>query len=275
MVTHSGGMGARITAPTGVNRLFIERFYLLPEALLGVPLAWGVDQVLTRVKVRAWRVVACLLVALAAVAVALPGGRTRLRDHQERTVERYLVDSLASAPPGAIVIGTGDHRFFGFLYVQRVLGLRQDVLYVDAGFVRTPWYRRRVEAALTETRVTPANDDETLVDRALASGRPVLIADEFDGSGLEGRPHYAVGTLVRILPVGTDPPDLDALEAMNLDVFARFTRDAMKPRDPWGWAGEADEAYARPWLALAAAFTKRGDTRRAQQESERAWRRGL
>ena len=109
------------------------------------------------------------LVALALVAgavLALPD----LAIEHAPTVENYLRDTLAIAPENAIVVGVGDHRVFGFAYVQRVLGERRDVDYVDARLLAYGWYRDKVATRLGLPDVT--NDEPALVARMLATERP-------------------------------------------------------------------------------------------------------
>jgi hypothetical protein len=85
------------------------------------------------------------------VAVALAGGLQALpylEYHRGPTVEQYVRDTLEPLPEGAVLVGDSDHRYFGFQYAQRVLGLRRDVTYVDIGIIGFDWHRRRIERRL-------------------------------------------------------------------------------------------------------------------------------
>jgi hypothetical protein len=178
--------------------LVVERMYILPLLILSIPLAWGVDLLLEQAPrdAREW------IAAAAAIAVtAVDTGRVppRIAEYERPTVEHYLQDSLSNLPRLALLVGVGDQRFFGFLVEQRVLGLRPDVVYVDAGMLRTDWYRARISAALADG-VQVTSDPRELVAAEARSGRQVYLTDSVDQLVPAGFETTALGTVVKVVP---------------------------------------------------------------------------
>ncbi len=256
-----------IGRPVGVYALVIERLHLLPLMLATVPVAWGVDVAFTRAR----PAVAQVVTGVATVAVLAYNGAAvpaAVRESERPTVEQYLRNTLGMLPPGAVVLGVGDHRCFGFFFLQTVEGVRPDVTYVEAGMLRDGWYRERIARALGGASV--GDDAATLAATLADAGRAVFVTDSLDLLVPPGHPSYAIGTVVRLLPVGAEPPSPDRLEGMNLKVADAFVREPTSPRDPWGWSGEVDAMYARPWIALSMAFDASGQPEHAWLERQRA-----
>jgi hypothetical protein len=196
----------------------------------------------------------------------------RIAEYERPTVEHYLQDTLGNVPPRAVLVGVGDHRFFGFQVEQRVLGLRPDVVYVDAGMLRTGWYRARIGTALGDG-VQVTSDPRDLVASEAIAGRQVYLTDSVDQLLPTDFDTMAIGTVLKVVPPGMPLLAPEELERANLDLAQRLRRDPTRPEDPWSWAGEADGTYATPWLALARAYGARGDAAAASRCLERASRR--
>ena len=260
-----------VLEPVGVDAGVVARFYLLPLMLASMAFAWGVDAALSVASPRAGRRVAWLA-AVAIAAVEASSVPDEVREANRPTVEQYLRNTLAELPRDAVVVGTGDHRFFGFFYLQTVLGVRTDVIYVEAGMLRDGWYRDRIARALGERSVSAAGP--ALVEALVQQGRALFVTDSVDTLVPPGLATYALGTVVRVLPPGDTPPAPEVLEAMNLALSRAFVREGSAPKDPWGWSGEVDATYARPWLELSRAFSARGMPERARVDLERAAMRG-
>lgn len=243
--------------PVGIYALIIERMHILPLLVLSIPLAWGVDFLLEIAPLDAREPIAAFA-AIALTAVDTWRVPPRVAEYERPTVEHYLQDTLENLPPRAVVVGVGDHRFFGFLVEQRVLGLRPDVVYVDAGMLRTDWYRARIAAALGDG-VHVGSDPRDLVAAEASTRRQVYLTDSVDQLTPAGFQTEAIGTVSRVLPPGVPVRAPEDLERTNLDLARRFHRDATRPSDPWSWAGEADGTYETPWIALARAYRARGD----------------
>jgi hypothetical protein len=260
--------------PVGIYALVIERFHLLPQMIAAVPIAWGLDVGLSRLPTRArwapWFATAALL-----AAVTVANGLTvpaRLREDDRPTVEHYLRNTLAEVPADAVLVGTGDHRAFGFFFLQTIEGVRPDVTYVEASLLPAPWYRERIARALRQPEVPERG--ASLVATLVQQGRPVFVTDSLETVLPPGYPTVALGTVVRVLPPGASPPDADTLEAENLALARSFVREPHAPADPWSWSGEVDATYGRPFTDLSGTFGALGQPERARQNVERSARHG-
>jgi hypothetical protein len=248
----------------GLDRLIVERFHLLPQIVACVWLAPALDVLLSRLRARP------LFASALAGATALGSAGLSLeavRAHHAPDVERYVLDTLAAAPPDAILLGAGDHRFGGFLYAQRALGLRPDVVYLDVYLVSAPWYRARVGAQLGLELVAPrAGNLSTpeLAAQLLATGRPTLLTHRFSDAIPRAFPTYPIGTLERVVATPAEVPDPSTLERMNQAAFAQM-HPSVTPAPEGTWGGDLQHGYARPWLALATAFRARGELAHAER----------
>jgi hypothetical protein len=206
-------------------------------------------------------------------AARLLGTLPELEEHHAPTVERYLQNTLRSAPPDAVILGTGDQRLFGFAALQELAGLRRDVQYIDPRMLHYAWYRRRAEqrfgSALPDFIQGSLNPVE-LSDRLLAAGKPLFITDVFSDALLRARPSYPLGTLIRVLPGGAPTPPPSDLEQQNLRVFATFDLNYPRPMDPSSWAWRVQSLYARPWSSLSSLYHLMGEEPRAAINEERA-----
>jgi hypothetical protein len=249
--------------PVGIYALIIERMHIMPLLLLSVPLAWGVDVLLERAPrdAREWIAAAAAIGVTAVDTWRVP---PRIAEYERPTVEHYLQDTLSNVPPRSLLVGVGDHRFFGFLVEQRVLGLRPDVVYVDAGMLRTDWYRARTATALCDG-VQVASEARDLVAAEASTGRPVYLTDSVVTLLPVGFDTMALGTVLKVVPHGAPPLAPEDLERTNLDLARGLHRDPTRPEDPWSWSGEADGTYETPWIALARAYRARGDAAAASR----------
>jgi hypothetical protein len=259
-----------IGRPVGVYALVIERLHMLPLMLATVPVAWGVDVALARVRPAAapWATALATVAVVAYNAATVPAG---VREAERPTVEQYLRNTLGMLPPGAVVLGVGDHRCFGFFFLQTVEGVRPDVTYVEAGMLRDGWYRERIARALGGASV--GDDAAGLAARLADAGRAVFVTDSLNDLVPAGHASFPDGTVERVLAAGEASPAPAVLEAMNLEVARNFVREPTAPKDPWGWSGEVDATYARPWIQLSREYQALGDADRARLERERAFAR--
>ena len=60
------------------------------------------------------------------------------------------------------------------------------------------------------------------------------------------------------------------IEAMNDALAPRLHRASVAPADKWGWASDADDAYARAWLEIASRARAKGDAEGAARAIARA-----
>jgi hypothetical protein len=255
--------------PTGLGGAVVERFHLLPMSLLAVTIGRGFDRV-AELAPLGRNVQATLGAAVAVVGFAR--GLPAVRFEQDPTVERYLRDVLDTLPPRAVVLGTGDHRTLGFPYVQRALGLRRDVLFIDPRLLPMPHYRARIERRLGRPFAFPATRSIPTVpvaEAALATGRPVFLTNVFTTSIPRALPVYPEGVVLRVLPRDERPPPPDQVLARNEALFARYrVRPGRRVLPPW--QATAQMEYARTWGALADAATAAGRPDVAAPLRERA-----
>jgi hypothetical protein len=261
---------ARFNLPFhGAGPTVAERFYLFPEVVLTVMGALSLDALVPWLMARDGLAAALAAQAgLAAAILTVP----EVLEHNRPTVEIYLENTLRAAPADALIVGTGDHRWGGFMYLRYALHMREDVLYIVPGTMPQAWYRHDVEAMTGVSLETPSHKPvgpKTLMARLLATGRPLLYTDWPDPE-LDGMPHYSVGTLMRILRPGESPPTPQALEAMNLEAFSEYEIEPTLPKDPNGWGYSLQDDYARAWGELGQAYGKEGNAVKEQECYARA-----
>jgi len=201
-----------------------------------------------------------------------------VRAHQGPATERYLRNVLAFAPPGAILVVSGDDTVGGFLYMKCALGMRPDVDVVTPRLLLTDWYWPRVSARLGFTiehgvrrdpSADPSMNGSVLLAQLVQSGRPVLL-DTWFAPKLETRfPSYPIGPLVRVVPAWDEVPSPDALYAMNDELFREMVIDDPPPPAAT-WAGARFASYTRPWRVVAGALERAGDRTKADAARARA-----
>jgi hypothetical protein len=255
----------------GAGPTVIQRFYLLPEVLVTVLAALSLD--LLAPALMASEAPVAGLTLLAAVAAAASAA-SKVREHNRPSVALYIENTLRGAPPDAIVVGTGDHRWGGFMYARYVTHQRPDVLCVVPSMLAQAWYRHELESALHASFETPehrAVGPRTLLARLLATGRPVLYTD-WPAPAVEGTRHYSVGTLMRVLRDDERPPDAETLAALNASTFDAYALEPTVPEDPNGWGYGLQVDYARAWGELGQAFAREGATEKEDESYRRAAR---
>jgi len=246
----------------------VDRFHLLPEVILSIGVAWGLDGWRG---LRDGRKLPVAFVALMIMAIGVLHSWPSVRAGHSDALEVYTKNTETSAPPQAVILGTGDYRLFSFAYAASA-GWRPDVTYVDPHLLAYDWYRRSASRDLgAPIPPSPEPSTETIrvVERAFALGRPVVLTDGFDRGVLTAFRSYPLGTLIRLLPPGVTPPPPESVEHENIEMFAKFQRWSPLVRDD-EWATAVLPTYQRPWVALARMFDRRGDDGRARVNRERS-----
>lgn len=207
------------------------------------------------------------------VAVALGGGLQALSylEYQRGpTVEQYVRDTLEPLPEGAVLVGDSDHRYFGFQYAQRVLGLRRDVTYVDIGIIGFDWHRRRIERRLgIESGADGGETRLSLMFRnLLEAGYPVYLTHFLhDGLGKYWT-LYPVGTTYRVRPSEESGPPLSEVYERNRRLLREF-RIEPRPHVPeTSWNHLVLTHYGLVWREMAEQLDQAGMVRRAGQSRE-------
>jgi hypothetical protein len=247
---------------TDVGPSIVERFYLLPLVPLTVLGAVGLDLLLPSLIDGA----AALALAPLTLGAGFALSSVDEREASRPSVEYYVENVLGSLPGGAVVFGSSDYRFGGFLYASRALKLRPDVAFVSPRLLNASWYRaqtsRRLGVAIDAPHGNPP-DMTPLIATLLRAARPVALAG---ANGTRLAPSfvtYPLGAVVRVFLPGTAAPSPERLEPMNLDVFSRFRLERTAPASPDDWPALVALDYATPWLTLADAFTSEGKAERA------------
>lgn len=240
-------------APEGIGAEIVARFY--PLAVL----------TLTPLLAAALAVRPRTIVPLA-VAFVFVVSLARVGDLHTSAIDDYIHDLLTSAPEDAVLIGTGDHRMFGVHHHQQVLGLRRDVVYVDARLLAHDWYRERMEKRLG--LALPATDTEgipileILAALIRADVRPVAVTHPFLEE-IRRIPTYPMGVVVRL--DRQRPPSPSQLAAMNAEMFADFRMQLAPVEVRSAWEREVFDHYRRTWESLAVALERSGDPAGAEQ----------
>jgi hypothetical protein len=240
--------------PHGVFAAVVERFYLLPWAVLLVACARALD---------AFEVPALLRfkwLAPAALATAMALGTfNAVAELHRPTIAHYVHNTLALVEPNAVLVGGGDHRFGGFLYARLVLHERPDVAFVHPRLMGNAWYPPQAEALVG--RPLPRTNSGPVLGKSIAPHRPTYLVDWMVDDARSGIPTYPIGPVMRVVTAPALLPMPEQLYAMNDAAFTRFTLEPSPPRSADSWSGDIFASYARPWQSLAGAFELRNPDR--------------
>ena len=253
----------------GLGRAMAARFHI-PSLVLLVPfIALGIER-LGRA-----RLVQPLLALCLVVHAAL--GWPECDRRSETTLEDYVVNTLEAVEPDALIVGNTDGLFYGMMYAQEVLGVRQDVVFVHPLMLAWPWYRDRVE------REHPGFEPRTLAEpRSVAfvlreswEVRPIYLSQEWAAVPDVTQPlpglYPAHASLMRVLGPGEvlPPPARVEQEMAAAEAAFTFRSDPAGARSYGVWARDQ---YAGAWRTLARAYEASGDAPAAARCLERAAR---
>lgn len=238
--------------PEGIDFLLVRRFHLMPQLLLallaGLAAHW-LEPLLDR---RASRIA----VVAALGAASIPGIASSLQHHHAPTVEQYVEETLEPLPEESVVMGTGDHRFFGALYFQRALERRPDLEYVDATLLALDWYQTRATKRL-DLDLPYRGEDVPLdswFEAVLETDRPLFVTHPFHRPTLQKWPTSPWGTTIRVYPSRRDRPPPTVVFRGNLELL-ETSRIAPRPgASPNSWASFVLNDYADRWEATASAL---------------------
>ena len=244
-----------------------RRFHLLPNvvfaAFVGLgTAAWMESALLAGRSLR--RAAVGLFLALAAfssVGEAPHRGWTVLEDHGRNV--------LASAEPDALILGNGDSRLFAMLYLQDVVGLRPDVVYVEPAMLGYPWYRERLNALhpelLPELEGKVHVPLEGLIARHYGQ-RPIYLAprlleDPALAAVLPAAYPYAAVYMRLVGPLeGLPPPEVVEEELRRaLSRYTLRSRVVSEHEATATWESEAWDQYAITFSILADGYAAGGD----------------
>jgi hypothetical protein len=251
---------------SGADYLHLRKFHAQFELLVALFVALGATWLAGYISKRWLRGVMLAAVVLGGGLQALP----YLEYQRGPTVEQYVRDTLEPLPEGAVLVGDSDHRYFGFQYAQRVLGLRQDVTYVDIGIIGFDWHRRRIERRLgVESGADGGETKLSLMFRnLLEAGYPVFMT-HFLHEGL-GKywTLYPVGTTYRVRPSEQSGPPLVEVYRRNRRLIREF-RIEPRPHVPeTSWNHLVLTHYGLVWREMAEQLDQAGMGRRAAESRQ-------
>ncbi|MFM2079795.1 MAG: hypothetical protein RLZZ219_477 [Cyanobacteriota bacterium] len=232
-----------------------ERFHLLPALLLTLPTANGL-----RLAGDALKRASCTGSGLAGCAAAGLGAalslfafwfsamlaQARVQERSAADVDLFLRNSLMPLPRGSVLLVLGDHKLYGYAYLQSVERHRSDVLILAPSLWKYSWYRRRSPIAADGSH----RDLRPLVASAQAQGRSVYI-DQGLLPFFSGYPSVQQGVYRRLLASGEPLPSAERQLADQQHIFSRFRLPDPKPLASDGWGILAAVDYLRSWQALA------------------------
>ena len=251
---------------TGTDAQVVERFFILPVALLSVCLGLGLmwldrkvlDQPDFLRTAPLWRVAALVVVGITALS-----NYPRADVSRNYVVEDYAYNTLASVEKGALILGVGDVRTFSLLHAQEVLGYRPDVQFINVKLLLYPWYaqQKNRERPALKYRFTPGRVDTLgLIRREMDRGVPVYLASVYNNKVLRQFAGYPMGPLVRLLSPWTVSPPVAWVVKQNKALFSRFLwRGALPDPEVDPWSAQLQESFAASWHSMARAALAAGD----------------
>ncbi len=244
--------------PEGLFLHMLQRFYLLPILLLGVPVAVGLDRLAGARVALARSPFGALLGVLALPVLAAPALAPTRAEHTT-AMETAIINTLRALPPNAAMITNADDFAFGVIYVQQVLGVRRDVISITWPMMSYDWYRDRAAARGATFDPSPSNDPASvrLATQLLATGHPVYV-DEGASRILNTFPAYPFAGFLHVLPRGAPLPGVDAIAAENREAYAKFDLDYPTPGPDDGYPTIANMRYAATWYRIAKAYADAG-----------------
>lgn len=161
-----------------------DRFY--PSVLLVGALALGAVLGVAS----SWMRRTAAIATIAAAAWALPASLVAADARQDVLYELYVRRVLEEAPPGAVVMTSGDGMAFGSRYLQAARGIRPDVILVVLGRLPAPWAWTQLQGQLLGLADVPAPERARAVfEAARASGRAVVGGNDAAApAGIARRP---------------------------------------------------------------------------------------
>ncbi|MEO8704839.1 MAG: DUF2723 domain-containing protein [Kofleriaceae bacterium] len=246
----------------------VHRFHLMPILLLAIPIACGLDSLGRWLPQRSlWgthaRRTGLGVVVFAVLAFAsLP----YLARFHSPAMERFVRNTLRALPPDAVIIGNTNIIDVGTRYLQLTQGERPDILFFrGGGVVELDWYRQRFARYGIRLAKPPGRESPfELTEQIFALGRPLFVHST-ELLLLGNYPSYPYGTLVRVLPRGTQPPPSTEILTMNRDLFARYDLDYATPGPDDEVLTSAHGQYVTMWQSIGQLLRRDGKV------AEAAW----
>ena len=232
------------TTPQGPQAEIARRFHALPLIVATPMIARGIDILLQH---EAISVTLKRVIAVVTVLLVVGTGATRVSRLHRPTMENYLRNTLEHLPEDAIIFAEGDHRTFGWQYLQHVEGMRPDVVHINPGSLARAWLVADLEQQLgfDLPDVEPDGaggyrfDLNAVVDELLEqTQRPVFVVGEIAPTVFGERSRVPEGVAWRLLRDGESPPSAAQLTRRTAKVFEAFRHVGPTPTyvdEPWAW----------------------------------------
>lgn len=240
----------------------IRRFYTLPAltfiifVALGADACWGI----WREQSRAIRAAILMIFFGLLISTSL----IRLHANYRPTINDYIQNLLDPLPENTILLSSGDARFLGIEYYQRVEKMRPDIVLIHPSLLRFDWYIAKTAGELAQkhglalTLEAPITKEE-LASALLATEHPIYWAESAqahpDGFTLspEGYAH-------RLLPPGEKPPTGAEVMEQNRRLMSGFKLGPPPNHsiNPWGWT--LYQEHAQVWHQIAEICEREGDS---------------
>ncbi|MCI0339764.1 MAG: DUF2723 domain-containing protein [Planctomycetales bacterium] len=233
-------LGANFDPADSLRRSVVARFHVMPAVPLALLAAQGLEEAGRRFGAPA-AVAAAAAAALASAVPAAPAASLR----GVTAVEAFGRNLLASAPERALVLVSGDLPTNACEVLQRVEGVRPDVLVVNQEKLQYPWMRERLRDAGADFVLPGKRYDGREVTnlRILEENLPrrrVL----FFGFATDVRriPDESYKARYRVLPRGLLFEAVASERPVDLEAVARENERLLESFD-WSWVGRAEDAY--------------------------------
>ena len=241
--------------------LIVERFYIVPDLLLTIFSAWGLVWLWNRGgKMPQLLTLSMSFVLLVQFSLNLQ----RARHDDASLIEDYGLYTLRSVAPHALIIGGNDNMAGSMQYLQQVLRVRTDVLFVGKGVFHKLWYQEYLRQQHPEDACLLEQSQgsiERLIQLAI-SQRPVYVRFAEDKLIKQYASAPEIATLLRLFPSHHKIANTRQLEKNlidNLETFPFRTPPLGTPR----WKERADawvlEQFASGFLELSQRYQAEQD----------------
>lgn len=246
----------------GVGLEVVRRFYTLPELLLTVFIALGVDAL--RPLWQPQSRLARTTITLAIFGLLASTSWLRLTAYYQPVLQDYAQNTLRPLQKNAILVGSGDARFLSLAYALRVEQVRPDVLFIHSNLLRFDWYAAQVQADLLgrHARIVALHAPvslHALAGALRATDLPIYWTDQAREERPEGFNFVPFGTTLQLLPDEAARPGATQILAQNQQIFADFqlAEPPARALNPWGW--DLFATYPRTWFEIAELCARAAD----------------
>jgi hypothetical protein len=239
----------------GIFYLYVRKMHLLFELMVVFVAGFGFHWLSEHFFSRTTKV---LLLSLTLILGSMMAFSFHQR-HRSKVVEQHVRDMYEFAPEEAVILSTGDLNLWSKQFYLDALGKRDDIDFVDVGLLPKPWYyeQKRQDLEFEIPFEEGAVKLGQLLDNALSTGRPVLLAPKFTELGYyQSWPMRAWGLFLRMYPQGTIPPTPAKTFYTNQTIFSEYRVQPVRYASRHSWKLQIMMRYAAPWYTVAKLLMK-------------------